>query len=71
MYINNVKENYEEIFVSPFQKDTEGDALKTLQAIRDAHPASSGWKEIKGYVEQLPNGKWRAVRHHIKVRQTA
>ena len=70
MYSNNEKD-YEEIFESPYQKETKGDALKTLQAIRDAHPASSGWVEIKGFVEQLPNGKWRAVRHHKKVRKTA
>ncbi len=70
MYSNNEKD-YEEIFESPYQKETKGDALKTLQAIRDAHPASSGWVEIEGFVEQLPNGKWRAVRHHKKVRKTA
>ena len=55
---------YHETFVSPFEKDTEGDALRVLDAIRECHPASSGWVEIRGFVEQLPNGKFRAVRVH-------
>lgn len=55
-----------ETFVSPFEKETRADALRVLQAIRDAHPESSGWVEIDGGVEQLPNGKWRAFRVHEK-----
>ena len=58
---------YEETFVSPFEKETESAALEVLEAIREAHPASSGWIEIAGYAEQLSNGKWRAVRKHRKV----
>lgn len=61
------KYSFEEIFRSPFEKDTEGDALDVLQEIRDSHPASSGWVELDAYAEQLPNGKWRAVRHHAKL----
>lgn len=57
---------FREVFVSPFHKETESDALKVLQDIRDAHPATSGWEEIKGFVEKLPNGKYRAVRVHLK-----
>lgn len=57
---------YEETFKSPFEKDSRADALKVLDAIRDAHPTTYGWVEIDGYVEQLPNGKWRAVRRHAK-----
>lgn len=60
------REVFREIFVSAFEKDTEGEALKTLQAIREAHPATSGWKEIRGFVEKLPNGKYRAVREHAQ-----
>ena len=60
------KEVYREVFVSPFEKDTEGEALKVLQSIRESHPAICGWKEIRGFVEQLPNGKYRAVREHAK-----
>ena len=56
---------FEETFFSPFFKDTEADALKVLDAIRTAHPASAGWVEINGYVEKI-NGKWRAVRVHKK-----
>ena len=41
-------------------------ALKVLQAIRAAHSATYGWKEIRGYVEELPNGKYRAVREHAQ-----
>ena len=48
---------YRETFVSPFHKDTESEALRVLDAIREGHPASSGWVEIRGYVEKLPSGK--------------
>ena len=55
---------YIETFVSPFEKDTLDDAKRDLNAIREAHPVSSGWIEKSGFVEQLPNKKWRAVRIH-------
>ena len=55
---------FREVFVSPFHKDTKDEARKELQAIRNAHPSQYGWVEIRGFVEQLPNGKWRAVREH-------
>ena len=63
------KKNYsfEEVFKSPFEKDTEKEALDVLQEIRESHPASSGWVELNAYAEKLPNGKWRAVRHHAKL----
>lgn len=61
------KYSSEEIFKSPFEKETEGDALDDLQEIRKKYPASSGWVELNAYVEKLPNGKWRAVRHHAKL----
>ena len=57
---------YTETFVSPFEKNTKSDALKVLEAIRQTHDSAHGWVEIEGYVEQLPNGKWRAVRKHEK-----
>lgn len=57
---------FHEIFVSPFLKDTESEALRVLNAIREAHPARHGWREIRGFAERLPNGKYRAVREHIK-----
>lgn len=63
---------YVETFVSPFEKDTEEAANELLNKIRDAHPESSGWEEVYGIVEKLPNGKWRAVRKHKHVsRRTA
>ena len=55
---------YTENYVSPFQMDTEEEALKDLMKIREAKPASKGWTELLGYVEKLPSGKWRAVRLH-------
>lgn len=58
---------FEETFVSPFEKDTKEEAYVVLQKIREAHPAEKGWEEIRGFTEQLPNGKWRAVRHHRKI----
>lgn len=55
---------YKEVFRSPIEKETETEAQKILESIREAHPESNGWKEIRGYVEKLPNGKYRAVREH-------
>ena len=65
-YLNGLRKTFEEVFVSPFEKENEADALRVLLAIRAAHPEQYGWYEIDGYVEQLPNGKWRAVRHHAQ-----
>lgn len=65
---NQKEKVYEEIFISPFLKDTQSEALKVLMAIRQAHSEAYGWKEISGFVEQLPNGSWRAVRHHVQYR---
>ena len=64
--INGKNKVFEETFVSPFQKETEGDALRVLDTIRSNHPASSGWVEFEAFAEKLSNGKWRAVRHHAK-----
>lgn len=61
-------EVYSEVFRSPFERDSEKEAERVLDAIRECHPASSGWKEIRGYVEKLPNGKFRAVREHQHTR---
>lgn len=58
---------FEETFVSPFEKESREEAFRILDEIRKAHPAENGWKEISAWVEKLPNGKWRAVRHHKKV----
>ena len=60
--------NYRETFVSPFEKDTENEALEVLKDIAEVHSPEHGWVEIRGYAEQLPNGKWRAVRVHEKRR---
>jgi len=57
---------FEETFVSPFEKDTEADALMVLDEIRFEHCSYYGWVEFAGYAEQLSNGKWHAVRHHAK-----
>ena len=57
---------FEETFVSPFLKDTQGDAQRVLDAIRAAHDSANGWVEIDARVEQLQNNKWRAVRHHAQ-----
>jgi len=56
---------FEETFISPFRKDTYEDAYKVLEAIRSVHSAEHGWREIEGYVETMPNGKYRAVRKHV------
>ena len=62
------KEVFREVFVSPFEKETEGDALKVLEAIRAVHSEEHGWKEINAFIEKLPNGKFRAVREHAQYR---
>lgn len=64
--MNNKTKVFEETFISPFLKDTQGDALKVLDEICNQHNSSYGWIEFSGYTEQLSNGKWRAVRHHAK-----
>ena len=64
--LNGKHKTFEETFRSPFEKETQGDALRVLAEIRAAHPPYYGWVEFSGYAEQLPNGKWRAVRHHAQ-----
>lgn len=66
--LSNKTKVFEEIFISPFHKSTKGDALKVLDSIRSSHPESSGWVEIDGFVEKLPDGSWRAVRRHAQYR---
>ena len=56
MTMNGKTKVYEETFKSPFEKDSESDARKVLEAIRDVHDSAHGWVEIEGYVEKLPNG---------------
>ena len=56
----------EETIVSPFEKESKDDALKVLEEIRKVHDSRHGWFEVIGTVEQLPNGKWRAVRRHAQ-----
>lgn len=67
-FIHGKEKVYEETFISPANQLTKGDALKVLNSIRSCHPESSGWVEIDGFVEQLPNGSWRAIRHHVQYR---
>lgn len=62
-----MKKIFTEKFVSPFEKNDEASAMLVLEAIRSSHPAKYGWEEINGYVEKLPNGKYRAVREHRKL----
>ena len=62
-----MREGYHEVFVSPFEKETDSEALRILEKIRECHPKESNWVEIKGGVEMLPNGKYRAFREHVKL----
>jgi len=48
-----MKKIFEEVFESPFKRNTEDDALKVLDEIRAMH-------------EKLQSGQWRAVRKHAK-----
>lgn len=57
---------FEETFRSPFEKDTIEDALVVLEKIRSLHSAFYGWYELDAYIEHLPNGKYRAVRHQAQ-----
>lgn len=61
-----MKKIFEEVFESPFKRNTEDDALKVLDEIRAMHDAEHGWVEIYGYAEKLQSGQWRAVRKHAK-----
>ncbi len=64
--LNGKTKVFEEVFYSAFEKDTRAEAIRVLNDIREAHPQSSGWEEFAGTAEELPNGKWRAVRHHAQ-----
>lgn len=64
--INGKTKVFEETFISPFEKNSESEALMVLDEIRKSHNSNSGWEEFKGYAKQLANGKWIAVRHHAK-----
>jgi len=64
--MNGKQKVFEETFESPFEKDTENDALEVLNKIRRTFSELYGYYEVKGFAEHLPNGKWRAVRHHAK-----
>ena len=64
----NERDYYIETFRSPFEKETEKEALKVLQEIRNVHSSEHGWEELEGYIEELSNGKYRAVRKHAKKR---
>ncbi len=61
------REPFKETFKSPFDKDTREEAEEVLDKIRASHPATSGWEEIEAHIEELPNGKYRAVRTHQKL----
>ena len=64
--MKTMAEIYKETFKSNFAQTTRDDALVVLDKIRREHPQSSGWQEIEAYVEQSPEGLWRAVRKHVK-----
>lgn len=57
---------YEETFRSPFEKDTESDALGVLDEIRATHSSKHGWVEISSRIEKTPDNKFVAVRQHAK-----
>lgn len=57
---------FEETYKDPIEFSNQHEALEALNKIRHNFPSSKGWFEIAGYVEPLPNGKWRAVRHHAR-----
>ena len=52
--------NYDQKVISLLEKETREEALKVLDELRAMFPKSI---EVKGDVEQLKNGKWRAVRY--------
>ena len=57
---------FEETYKSLPEFSDQYEALDELNRIRHSYPSSRGWVEIAGYVEPLPNSKWRAVRHHAR-----
>lgn len=61
---------YSETFISHVEHETPEAAERTLQAIQEAHPASSGWVEDWSKIEQTDHFghiTYRAVRAHHKV----
>ena len=64
--LNGKNKVFEETFISPFEKDTKGDAIKVLDEIRKSHDEVHGWVEFDAYPIQKLNGKWVAMRHHAK-----
>ena len=64
---NIMAHTYHETYVSSAEYASESEALKVLNSIREAHPARHGWREIRGFVQPLPNGKYKAVREHEKL----
>lgn len=59
---------YVERFEGPCDYSTLKDVEQKLNAVREAHPKSSGWQEIDAYAKKLPNGRYKAVRWHYKIK---
>ena len=52
-----------ETFRSPFGRDTMEGAIQVLDQIRKNKPESSGWREVRAYVDKdFSDGKYYAVR---------
>ena len=64
--LNGKRKVFEETFISPFEKDTKGDAIKVLDEIRKTHDEEHGWVEFDACSIQKTNGKWVAMRHHAQ-----
>ncbi len=57
---------YEETFRSASVRPTKESAMRLLDEIRSIHSANYGWVEIDAWIEQVPGGGYRAVRHHAQ-----
>ena len=55
---------YREKYVSAFKPTSLEVANRILDAIREEHPESSGWKEIFSSITPLPDGTYEIMREH-------
>lgn len=64
-YWNGKTKVYEEVFKGPHAYESMAEAEKKLEAIRKAHPESSGWHELESGIDQTEEG-WTVYRHHAQ-----
>ena len=62
MQPENDNKGNEETFASTFKNESESNALKVFEKIRRNHSDLKCWLKQEGYIQELPDGKWSAVK---------